>query len=95
MRKSILSLAFAILLSTSIYSCKEETKLDNLEDTLEDRSDDLEDASDEIGDVAINIEDALENFREALKEVENPQDREMIRKRVNTIFDEMEVDLNN
>jgi len=93
-KKYILTIATAALLSGSLISCKEDSKLDKLEDQLEQRSDDLEDASDNIGDVADDIESALENFKEALQEVENKQDREAIRQRVNAIFDEMDIELN-
>ncbi|BAO56373.1 hypothetical protein [Nonlabens marinus] len=94
MKKYILTITAAALLSTSLISCKEDSKLDKLEDELEQRSDDLEDASDDIGDVANDVESALENFKEALKEVENKEDRDLIRQRVNTIFDEMEMEQN-
>lgn len=95
MKKSILSLAMLMLLTANFTSCKDNSKLENLEEQLENRSDDLEDASDDIGDVADDIEDALESFRDALKEVKNPEDKEEIRKRVNDIFDEMKVEIQN
>ena len=93
MKKYILTIAAVALLSTGAISCKEDTKFDNLEDKLEQRSDDLEDASDDIGDAADDLEDALENLQDALKEVENKEDREAIRKRVNEIFDQMNIQL--
>lgn len=61
----------------------------NLEESLEHRSDDLEDASDEIGDAADDMEDIMENFREALGEVDNKEDREAIRARINELIDNM------
>jgi len=94
MKKTVLNLALAVLVSASLFSCKEETKLDTLEDKLENRSDDLEDASDDIGDAADDMEDALESLQDALKEVENPEDRAALRERVNVIFDNMDLELN-
>jgi peptidoglycan hydrolase CwlO-like protein len=91
MKKSLLTLAITALIATGFTSCKEETKLDNLEDKLENRSDDLEDASDDIGDAAHDIEEALDNLKDALQEIDNPADREAVRERVNTIIDEMQV----
>ncbi|WP_051227889.1 hypothetical protein [Gillisia sp. JM1] len=94
MKKTFLSLAIAILVTTGFTSCKDETKLDNLEDKLENRSDDLEDASNDIGDAADDVEEALLNLRDALEEIDNSADREIVRKRVNKIFDEMELNTN-
>jgi|GEM_PF-6246441 len=94
MKKTILNVALAVLVSASLFSCKEDTKLDTLEDKLESRSDDLEDASDDIGDAADDIEDALESFQDALQEVDNPEDRAAIRQRVNKIFDDMDIEMN-
>lgn len=94
MKKSLLILTIAVLISTGFTSCKDETKLDNLEDKLENRSDDLEDASDDIGDAADEVEEALLSLRDALEEMENPADREIVRKRVNKIIDDMQVDTN-
>jgi peptidoglycan hydrolase CwlO-like protein len=94
MKKTILNLAFAVIVSASLFACKEETKLGTLEDNLENRSDDLEDASDEVADAADDIEDALGNFQDALREVENAEDRAALRQRVNKIFDDMDVEMN-
>jgi peptidoglycan hydrolase CwlO-like protein len=94
MKKTFLSLAIAILITTGFTSCKDETKLDNLEDKLENRSDDLEDASDDIGDAADDLEEAIDNLKDALEEIDNPADREIVRERVNKIIDEMKVNTN-
>lgn len=95
MKKSILSAAFVILMSSGFVSCKdkEETKLDQLEEKLEQRSDDLENASEEIGDAAKNMERALKSFKEALNDVKNQEDRDELRKRVNEIFDDMKMEM--
>ncbi len=96
MKNQILSIITIISLGLFI-SCKEnnierlETKLENKSEKLEDRADDIEDASDHIGSAAKNIEDAMENFRDALEEVDNPEDRKAIRKRINEIIDSIEI----
>lgn len=78
----------------SFSSCKEKTRLNGLEEKLDKQSNDLKDASKDIRKAAVNMEDALKSFKEALQKVENPEDREDIRKRVNEIFDEMQVEIN-
>lgn len=94
MKKLILNIAFVVLVSMSFSSCKEETRLNGLEEKLDKQSNDLKDASKDIRKAAVNMEDALKSFKEALQKVENPEDREEIRKRVNEIFDEMQVEIN-
>ena len=95
MKKSVLSVALVILMSSGFVSCKDkpENKLEQLEEKLEQRSENLEDASEEIGDAADDLEDALESLKEALKEVTNQKDRDAIRLRVNEIFDDMKLEM--
>lgn len=96
---------FVILSLT--WSCKEteaekleeriEEKADNLEeqsDILEERSDDLDDAIDDLNGGFDNMERAIENFKEALEEIESPEDRKIIRERINRIIDSLEVTIN-
>lgn len=95
MKKLILGIVFAVLVSMSFSSCKEEkTRLNQIEEKLEDQSDDLKGASKDIRHAAVNMEDALNNFKEALSKVENPEDRAEIRQRVNEMFDEMKEEIN-
>lgn len=93
MRKSILPFVLCALIISAFASCKEsageklEERLETKSDDLEDRSDDLEDAADYVEEAVDDIEDALENFKEALDEVEDDQDRALIRKRIIEILD--------
>lgn len=90
---------FAILLFIACFtnSCKEtageklEDKMENKSDDLEDRSDDLEDAADYVSEGFDDMEEAIENFKNALEEVDNPEDRKLIRKRINKIMDDLEM----
>ncbi len=96
MKNHVLSVVIIICLGI-FFSCKEnnierlENKLENKSEKLEDRANDIEEASDHIGSAAKNIEDAIEDFRDALEEVDNPEDRKAIRKRINEIIDSIEI----
>lgn len=84
------SLIMAIVMTSLIttVACK-DSKTENLEESMEQRSDDLEDASDEVGDAAEDMEEAMENFKKALEEIDNNEDREAIRARINELIDNM------
>ncbi|WP_452223357.1 hypothetical protein [Lacinutrix chionoecetis] len=82
---------------TVYTSCKDsvgenvEEKMEQKSDDLEDRSDDIEDAADYVESGFNDIEDAIQNFKQALEEVDNPEDRKAIRKRINEIMDSIEL----
>ncbi len=88
-----ISIVLLMSLFVSMTACKEskgeklEDRLENKSDDLEDRSDDLEDASDDIEEAVDDMEDALEHFQNALNEVENDEDRAMIRAKIIAILD--------
>ena len=104
MKKVILNTVLVLILAIFFISCsdnksktfeeKMEQKSDDLEnrsDDLEDRSDDYEDASEHIEEATNNIEVAMNNFRDALKEMDNPEDRRAVRKRINALLDSLEI----
>ena len=88
MRRYSLIMAIAMTSLVTTVACK-DSKTENLEESMEQRSDDLEDASDEVGDAAENMEEAMRKFKDALEEIDNKQDREAIRKRINELIDNM------
>lgn len=94
MKRRIFTLTAIAIMAVSLNSCKEEdSKLEKLEDQMEQRSDDLEDASDDIGEAADDIDGAIENLKEALEEIDNVEEREEVRKRVNKIIDDMKMEI--
>ena len=96
--KILILISLLAFLNLTLFSCKKENTIERLEDrleekseVLEERAEDIEEASDHIGSAAKNVEKAMEHFRKALEEVDDPNDRKMIKMRINSIIDSIEI----
>lgn len=66
MKKIIMSLGLALVMSLAMTSCQEKTTGEKMEESMEDAGDDIEDGLEEAGE---NIEDGAEEVEEEAEEI--------------------------
>ncbi len=68
MKKIIMSLGFALMMSFAMTSCQEQTTGEKMEESMEEAGDDMEDGLEEAGE---NIEEGAEEVEDEIDDATN------------------------